>query len=374
MAVQDPIVEILANLFTVQRIGNTITAETQPILDRLFDAIADDLAKIDPAGPSLQKWRVMRQEQFIAKVVERLKQFIPEWEKTARSQLAAAGRQQGKFAETMLVTTLGEAGGQVASTPITQARMRAILTSEPFEGQILKEWSQGIQVDTLKRVRQQVRLGMINEESIPDLTKRIRGTWDAKQQRFLGGVLETTTRQAEAVVRTAVNHVSNRGLLETYRENSHVVDKVMFSAALDDRTTVLCASLDGTIYDVGDPGIPTPPLHFNCRSALVPIPAWERLGMTPPPEGVRFARDLRGVDLSKKVSVRRRRGQKGLGRRTEVPAGTTYERWLRGQPPEVQVKVLGAVRARLFRSRRISLKDMVASDRSLIPIAELLAS
>ena len=42
---------------------------------------------------------------------------------------------------------------------------------------------------------------------------------------------------------------------------------------MDDRTSALCHSLNGKIYKKDNPIIAniTPPLHFNCRSMLVPI-------------------------------------------------------------------------------------------------------
>lgn len=44
-----------------------------------------------------------------------------------------------------------------------------------------------------------------------------------------------------------------------------------YSAILDDRTTEVCASRDGSIQK--DWGSETPPNHFNCRSLLVPVTA-----------------------------------------------------------------------------------------------------
>lgn len=371
MATEDPIIAIMQNLFTLQRLGNTIQAEAQPILDALFDAIAEDLVKIDPTGPDLRKWRVLRQDQFIAKVNERLKVAIPKWEAAVRSGLVAAGKQQGKFAQGMLVATTG-GGAEIAATPISAARMRAILTQDPFEGQVLKEWAEGLKLDTSRKIRQQVRIGMVREESVPDLVRRIRGTRDPATRQFVGGVYQTTTRNAETIVRTSVNHVSNRALLETYEKNSDVVGWVQFSATIDDRTTIICGSLDGTKWRVGDSAIQVPPLHHNCRSALVPVPDWEALGLKAPEEGPRFARDLTGVDLDKKVSVRRRQGQRGLGRRTEISGSTIYERWLRTAPEAVQNKVLmGKGRADLWRARKYTMAELIRQDGSVIPLSEL---
>ena len=69
--------------------------------------------------------------------------------------------------------------------------------------------------------------------------------------------------------RTLTNHVYNQAHLKRY-EDSGVVDGVQFSAHIDDRTSDICEMLNGTIWALGDPDIRAPPLHFNCRSRLVP--------------------------------------------------------------------------------------------------------
>jgi hypothetical protein len=52
-----------------------------------------------------------------------------------------------------------------------------------------------------------------------------------------------------------------------------MVSAYQYSAILDSVTTDLCAGLHGKIFDAGDQ--PVPPLHFNCRSLLVPITKYE---------------------------------------------------------------------------------------------------
>ena len=51
----------------------------------------------------------------------------------------------------------------------------------------------------------------------------------------------------------------------------------MFSAVLDSRTTPTCRACHGTILPASDPWWLThvPPLHHNCRSAIVAISAGE---------------------------------------------------------------------------------------------------
>ena len=76
----------------------------------------------------------------------------------------------------------------------------------------------------------------------------------------------------ERFARTKHTEVLNRGRHE-YFQNSGVVAAYQYSAILDDRTSDICAGLDGKIFTAGSE--PVPPLHFNCRSVLIPITKYE---------------------------------------------------------------------------------------------------
>ncbi len=59
----------------------------------------------------------------------------------------------------------------------------------------------------------------------------------------------------------------------SFFEDSGVVAAYQYSAILDDVTSDICAGLDGKIFEAGSE--PIPPLHFNCRSLLIPITKYE---------------------------------------------------------------------------------------------------
>jgi hypothetical protein len=54
----------------------------------------------------------------------------------------------------------------------------------------------------------------------------------------------------------------------SYNANGFIVHN---SAVMDDRVTDVCEDLNGTIFSLDDPNLAEPPLHFNCRSVLIPI-------------------------------------------------------------------------------------------------------
>lgn len=95
--------------------------------------------------------------------------------------------------------------------------------------------------------------------------------------------LEEVPGRLETITRTNMIKAYNQGRRNFFEseEAEDFVQGYQFSAILDDRTTPVCEALDEETYRVGDPYIEkiTPPLHFNCRSILIPITIDEK--MTP---------------------------------------------------------------------------------------------
>ncbi len=84
----------------------------------------------------------------------------------------------------------------------------------------------------------------------------------------------------DRTVRTVRSHVANQAYLNSF--NQLGFEYVRFVSVLDGRTSKLCASLDGSIWEINDPAKRVPPLHPHCRSILVPVrERWELLGERP---------------------------------------------------------------------------------------------
>lgn len=71
---------------------------------------------------------------------------------------------------------------------------------------------------------------------------------------------------AERLVRTETNHFNNEADAMAYEEMG--IDKYVFVATLDSRTSPMCQDMDNKVFDYKDKevGINFPPLHPNCRS------------------------------------------------------------------------------------------------------------
>lgn len=83
---------------------------------------------------------------------------------------------------------------------------------------------------------------------------------------------ELSRVQLERFARTKHTEVMNKGRYEFFQK-SDVVAAYQFSAILDDVTSDICSECDGKIFPADT--TPIPPLHFNCRSTIVPITKYE---------------------------------------------------------------------------------------------------
>lgn len=289
------------------------------------------------------------------------------------------------------------------STPIDT--LRALVVTQPFAastGQAgnLANWFDGLKAVDQERIIGAIRMGIIQGETVDEIIRRVAGS---RALAFRDGVLTITRRNAEAVVRTAINHVSNAAREAVLAANPEAVKFLRWTATLDGRTSSVCRGRDGALTPIGDHEIPSglrrlrpegarPPAHVNCRSVMVPILDAEQIAelMGDRP----FVRDSRtrrfrerdfraeakekaGAEWSRMTrqertasvrSIRQRWAADNIG---QVPAETTYGEWLKGQPAAFQDEVLGRTKARLFRKGGLTLDKFIDRRGTDLSIADL---
>lgn len=244
----------------------------------------------------------------------------------------------------------------LAAVPIVKVapgQVRAIAFSRPFQGRLLKEWMAGLEATTASRIRDAIRMGMVEGQTTPEIIRRIMGT---KAERYTDGLMEISRRDAEAVVRTAISHVNGVARDAFFSANDDILESVVWSSTLDGRTSSGCRLRDGLRYTATDhkpvghtiPWLAGPGrLHWRCRSGSYAITKlWSELGIEP--------------DLGTRASLD---GQ--------VPAETTYGEWLKKQSPERQDQVLGPARGALFRSGNLDLPEFYDSKGAYLTLEQL---
>jgi hypothetical protein len=261
---------------------------------------------------------------------------------------------------------------RVELATIAADQLRAIITSKPFHGRLLKDWFMELKHTDQSRLIQALQIGMVQGEPITELVRRIIGT---RANAYADGILAITRRDANTIVRTAVNHVSNTARSYVWDANEDIIQCRIWTATLDGRTSAMCRARDGHGAPVGNQELPegvppleppdaTPPGHMNCRSTMVAyINGVGVVGHRPTVTDTRTRRQ-REIDFRKQAKaegktiqqVRKEWSDKHIGR---VPAATTYQEFLARQSVLFQNEVLGPTRAALFRNGGLKLDQFV---------------
>lgn len=103
----------------------------------------------------------------------------------------------------------------------------------------------------------------------------------------------------ERYARTKHTEVMNNARKD-YFDSTGVVTGYQCSAILDDRTSEICSGLHGKFFKADD--APIFPLHFNCRSTLIPITKYEKFTPTESIKGMspdKFIEEYKGAGFSK---------------------------------------------------------------------------
>ncbi|WP_299231702.1 phage minor head protein [uncultured Halomonas sp.] len=181
--------------------------------------------------------------------------------------------------------------------------------------QMFKEFDEAVGRDALSLVRAGVLEGKTQQELA-------RGVAELVQTR--------SRRQAEAVIRTAVNGISGAARNEVYTANSDILEGEKWTSTLDGRTSAVCRARDGVVYSLNSG--PRPPAHYNCRSLMRPV----------------IKEEYRIAAVGDRASMD-----------GPVDSRVTYGGWLKRQPREFVEDVLGKEKAGLFLAGKVRIDQFV---------------
>ncbi|MDM9589512.1 minor capsid protein [Pseudomonas asiatica] len=152
-------------------------------------------------------------------------------------------------------------GFDFSSSLVTEKLVESIVSNDPFDGKILGEWLDEQKLATQIKVKQTIRLGVLNGLSTG---KIVDALYVEPGNPFVGA-----RRNAEIMVRTASAHVTSQASLKTFERVGF--GAYQLSAVLDSRTTPVCRALDGKVYKVTDKGRKVPPFHPGCRTVMIAV-------------------------------------------------------------------------------------------------------
>lgn len=223
------------------------------------------------------------------------------------------------------------------------ARLASLSRDVLIQGAPSSAWWARQAEDLSFKFAAEVRQGVILEETNEQIVTRIVG------RRGEPGILDTSRRNARALVHSSVMSAANQARMETYKKNNRFASGVKWLATLDSNTCIECMALDGSQWDfdgnpIGDTSITfrVPPAHWNCRCVATPIPKSldSILGTT-------------GIDESIRRQSRRASSE---GPITDMD----FASFLRRQDTAFVEDVLGPGRAQLWQQGKITLTDLVS--------------
>ena len=247
----------LTRALLVQRVANGMSRDVakhyQNIIDEVIERLKlqDDIFTISNAKELISDLKTMVDTDVPTGIYKEMSDF---------------GIEEAKWASSMINTAVGV---DIASKVATPARVEAILKTSLIEGATIKDWfsslNQSMQTDLERSIKQGITMGETNKE----ITERV-------QNKLL-----LSKNQAETITRTAVATVSNQSRDASWEANSKLFRAWEHLSTLDSRVSFVCASRDGSIWDfntkegLNDKGkenrFMRPPLHFRCRSILLPV-------------------------------------------------------------------------------------------------------
>jgi SPP1 gp7 family putative phage head morphogenesis protein len=164
--------------------------------------------------------------------------------------------------------------------------------------------------------------------------------------RKLAKNFDVTEAQAKTILTTGMTRAAEQTKLAVAEANSDIIAGFVFTAILDSHTTRLCGMTDG-LFEPVDHLTRVPPLHWGCRSSLVPVLKSKETMLDAASTRVN-KEALLNVPLS------------DLG--GDLPANETFSQWLLRQPMAYSTKLLGSEEnVSLFQRGAIRLADFFNS-------------
>jgi SPP1 gp7 family putative phage head morphogenesis protein len=331
--------DLRARAVELLRFAPTVARDALKLLAALERELVARLATVGLDGAEASVYQTARMSSLLRQVRATISSTYSGIDKSTTDTLVELADMQSSWAASTINDRIGIS---LASAHFAPQQLRAIVSNALVDGAPSAEWWSRQAGDLLHRFTSAMRTGLVSGETNSQLIQRVRGT---RKNNFSDGIMAVPRRNAEALVRSSAMAVANKANVETYRQNADVVGALLHVSTLDSRTTLVCVarsgmrwSLDGT--PLGTTSLPyaEPPLHWNCRSILVPITkTFRELGL-----------DVDEVPAGTRASID---GQ--------VPADLSFNEWLRDKSEAFQDELLGPGRAALWRKGQISLTDLV---------------
>jgi SPP1 gp7 family putative phage head morphogenesis protein len=293
----------------------------------------------------LNRSRTLRGDQMhaVRQRAEQIARFLPESYRTAARHHTTEAAKLARIEAHAAGSVLQDAVGPSMNIQLLTSHQVAAVAALPIEGLDLGEWWEKQATDMSLSVRREIQNGLLTGRPLAEIAQRIMPLQDDPSKP---ATWKQARARARTLVRTSNSAVQTNAALATYQSLNGLTTEYIYRATNDQRTSRICASLDGQRFRYKDPRAPKPPQHPNCRSDMIPVLNERRLT----------------------AQARERLQDRGVPPRP--PGMQDYSQWLKGQPVAHQDRLLGKEGGKAFRNGK-TLTEIVNRDQRRINLKSL---
>lgn len=284
----------------------------QRLRDRLDDVLAMIKDHIGENGPPPPKAWIKRQERY-QELLRQTKAELQAFTQYAGGQVGAsqlAAVQLGQQDAQALMAAALPPQATVTFNPLPADAVQNIV-GFLGDGSPLKELLDRIPFQVGKRIERELLAGVAMGLNARQVGRQIR------KAAGLGLTRSLTIARTETL--RAYRHAS----IQSYRENTEVVEQWEWLASRSVRTCAMCLAMDGKRFPLSTPF----GSHPNCRCTAIPVlKSWEELGFS-------------GIEEEEKPE--------------------TGAEWFVKQPEEAQRTILGDAKYEAWKAGKITLQDLI---------------
>lgn len=330
-------------------------------LRELETTIIDLMKQADITDPSRRIHRFNRLDKMMTDVASAIRASYGATSRDLAASMAQLSQIEGAFTRSMVNS---EAGADIFRG-VTSDRLKALADDTIIEGAPAADWWKRQEVGTRNRFHDEMRKGLLLDESNSDLIRRVRGR---RERQFQDGIMRTSTQSAERIIRTSFASVAQNSREAVYKANQDVIRGVQALATLDTRTSLICIARSGASWNVQtgqplpesprqEPYPGAPPWHWRCRTQLITVlKSFEDI----------IGERGKGVDDALNADPGTQASMDG-----QVGARLTFEQVAKGWGEKRLVESLGRGRYELWKDGKISFTDLIDQKGRPLLIAEL---
>lgn len=161
------------------------------------------------------------------------------------------------------------------------------------------------------------------------------------------------SQEAETLARTGMAHYANTARDAMASSNDSILKYRVFSATFDNRTTLICRSLDQKKWPIKDTSYPRLPIHYGERSSYYFATNESEIGQGNK-SSVGGKTDGEDINPRRKLKYRGKRDT-DIFKPGQIRASTTQDSWMRDQPRWFVASAIGKSRAKLFLDGKMSI-------------------